>query len=188
MQISWRKFRYWYFMIGGLTGMMLAAGGIFSRVYMLALGLHFNAAGYLILAFYLFGLVFSGYVFHVRNQYRESPGDTGGEPGSSPGRMYELSGKDTGINTGIDTGIDTGKVTGKYTGKFTYPCFLLASIACLAMIYLFVAGRCEAIAMPGYDCGIGIGWFDLAGVFFIIGAVSAREMYRAMRARITDRN
>jgi hypothetical protein len=55
---------------------------------------------------------------------------------------------------------------------FCWSCLLVLSVACLAMIFVFVSGRCGEIFMSGGECGIGYGWFGIAGGFFGIGRVA----------------
>lgn len=59
-----------------------------------------------------------------------------------------------------------------------YTGFIAICTVCLAVIYVFVIRRCDAIIMAGDYCGVGIGLFGLAAGFFMIGAFSAWKVYR----------
>lgn len=61
---------------------------------------------------------------------------------------------------------------------FCYSCLLVLCVACLAIIFVFISGRCDGIFMSGGDCRIGYGWFGLAGGFFGIGVFSGWRVYR----------
>ena len=68
-----KKFLFWFFTTNGITGAIIAITGISWLFYFspLARTHHLNVMGYLTLAFFIFVLVFSGYVFSRRNQFRE---------------------------------------------------------------------------------------------------------------------
>ena len=67
------KFLFWFFTTNGITGAIIAITGIgwlfdFSP---LACTHHLNVMGYLTLAFFIFVLVFSGWVFYRRYEFGE---------------------------------------------------------------------------------------------------------------------
>jgi len=68
-----KKFVYWYFSITGITGSIIAIVGISYLLYFnpVSRSHHLNVLGYLFLTFFIFVLVFSGYGFYQRNQFRE---------------------------------------------------------------------------------------------------------------------
>jgi len=67
------KFLFWFFTINGITGAIIAITGISWLLYFgpLAHTHHLNVLGYLTLAFFLYVLVFSGWVFYRRDQFKE---------------------------------------------------------------------------------------------------------------------
>jgi hypothetical protein len=70
-----KKFVYWYFILAGITGSVIAITGICSLVFFQpATESHLSVLGYLFLAAFTCVLVFSGYVLSQRNQFR------GGKP------------------------------------------------------------------------------------------------------------
>ncbi len=66
-----KKFLFWFFTINGITDAMISITGISWLWYFspLARTHHLNVEGYLILEFFLFVLVFSGWVFSRRDQF-----------------------------------------------------------------------------------------------------------------------
>jgi membrane associated rhomboid family serine protease len=62
-------------------------------------------------------------------------------------------------------------------------CLQVLCIACLAIIFIFVSSECNEIFMSGGDCGVGYGWFGLAGGLFVIGVYWAWNVYRLVRER-----
>jgi len=74
-------------------------------------------------------------------------------------------------------------ITWKDFDAIMNPYLIFTSVTLIAIIWMFVARRCEAIARPGYDCGIGIGWFIIAGVLVVIGVISTWQTWRIMRER-----
>jgi len=68
-----KKFVYWYFSIGGITGVIIAITGISWLLYFnpFARTHNLNVLGYLALTFFMFVLVFSVYGFYQRNEFRE---------------------------------------------------------------------------------------------------------------------
>ncbi|MGD0079582.1 MAG: hypothetical protein ABSB80_02900 [Methanoregula sp.] len=68
-----KKFLYWFFTIAGITGAIIAITGIGWLWYFspLAHTHRLSLEGYLTLEFFLVFLVFSGWVFSRRDQFRE---------------------------------------------------------------------------------------------------------------------
>ena len=74
-----KKFVYWYFILAGITGSLIAITGICSLVcYGLATDSQLSVLGYLLLATFICVLVFSGYILYWRNEFREDKPE--GEP------------------------------------------------------------------------------------------------------------
>ena len=70
-----KKFVYWYFSVAGIAGALIAITGISWLFYFspLARTHLLNVLGYLTLAFFIFVLIFSGWVFYRRKQFGETP-------------------------------------------------------------------------------------------------------------------
>ncbi len=68
-----KKFLFWFFTTNGITGAIIAITGISWLFYFspLARTHHLNVGGYLTLEFFLFFLVFSGWLFSRRDQFGE---------------------------------------------------------------------------------------------------------------------
>jgi len=56
-------------------------------------------------------------------------------------------------------------------------------IAGLLMIFVFITRECNEIFQSGDDCGVGHGWFGIAGGFFVIGVFSVWKMYSLVSVR-----